>query len=118
MVSFKLLPLYPRRKSLRYALYRGLDGPQSRSGRCRKLILGRTAHPLLYLLSYSGSVFVDTVVTQSEQISRMCKADVRVVKERMFPLSAPTTCNKVDLMVWVGSAFESNSWIEVGLYRQ
>jgi hypothetical protein len=32
VVSFTLLPLYPRRKSRRYPLDRRLGGPQSRSG--------------------------------------------------------------------------------------
>jgi hypothetical protein len=32
--NFTTLPLYPRRKSLRYPLHRRFDKPQSQSGRC------------------------------------------------------------------------------------
>jgi hypothetical protein len=66
VVSFTLLPLYPRGKGRRYSLDRRLGGPQSRSGRWgeeKNLALpgmepgrGRPARsPLLYCLSYPDS---------------------------------------------------------------
>jgi hypothetical protein len=36
VVTFMLLPLYPRRKSPRYLFDKRLGGPQNRSGRCRE----------------------------------------------------------------------------------